>query len=164
MAEQKDFYRRHLPHWQPSDATFHVGFRLDGSLPAEVVERLRAEREEAARELAKVQSSNEEDKKEILQGFHWTQFEKFDELLDGVSLGPRWLAQPEAAAIVQKALHFYDQSRYDLLAYSIMSNHVHVVAVCWRRNSSVGSPDPTPAAEPSERGRNLILDGTGVPS
>jgi hypothetical protein len=37
----KIYYRRHLPHYQPSDATFFVTFRLAGSLPAAVIEKMR---------------------------------------------------------------------------------------------------------------------------
>jgi hypothetical protein len=45
MIKQNIFYRRHLPHYQPSDATFHVVFRLEGSLPLEVITDLKLERE-----------------------------------------------------------------------------------------------------------------------
>jgi hypothetical protein len=40
----KEFYRRHLPHWQPQDAIFFVTFRLKDSLPFEVIEALREEK------------------------------------------------------------------------------------------------------------------------
>jgi hypothetical protein len=43
----KEFYRRHLPHWQPPGAVFFVTFRLKNSLPYEIIETLRAERERA---------------------------------------------------------------------------------------------------------------------
>jgi hypothetical protein len=41
----KEFYRRHLPHWQPREAVFFVTFRLKNSLPDEVIKALREERE-----------------------------------------------------------------------------------------------------------------------
>jgi hypothetical protein len=43
--EYKLFYRRHLPHIQPPGATLFVTFRLAGSIPAEVLQQLRAEAE-----------------------------------------------------------------------------------------------------------------------
>jgi hypothetical protein len=43
----KEFYRRHLPHWQPQGAVFFVTFRLKNSLPHELIESLREERERA---------------------------------------------------------------------------------------------------------------------
>lgn len=47
----KTYYRRHLPHYQPENATYHVVFRLAGSLPATVIESLRLEREQAEQEI-----------------------------------------------------------------------------------------------------------------
>jgi hypothetical protein len=34
------FYRRHLPHWQPTGGTIFLTWRLYGSLPQEALERL----------------------------------------------------------------------------------------------------------------------------
>lgn len=147
------FYHRHLPHWQPPGATYHVTFRLDGSLPRHAVEELRQEREEMEKELAKV--DNEFEKRTIRQKFHWRQFEKFESLLDGATLGPFWLRRPEVAEIVQNALHYYDHTKYDLLAHSIMPNHVHVVFIDVRRVSRPDASDEPGARE---------LDETGVPS
>jgi putative transposase len=42
--------------------------------------------------------------------------------------GPRPLADPRAAEIVQNALLHFDGVRYRLLAWCVMPNHVHVVA------------------------------------
>lgn len=46
----KNFYRRNLPHIQPEGATLFITFRLANSLPKEVVERLRIEKEETEKE------------------------------------------------------------------------------------------------------------------
>ncbi len=51
MIEQKTYYRRHLPHWHPPGAVYHIVFRLAGSLPREVIEEMRLEREREARKL-----------------------------------------------------------------------------------------------------------------
>jgi putative transposase len=136
------FHRRHLPHYQPEGAMYHVVFRLKGSLPAAIIEELRAEREKLGTEVAK--TKNEEEKKRVQHELHWKHFERFDSLLDGSSSGPSWLKQPDIAATVQKSLHHLDGKEYDLFAYCIMLNHVHVVCV-----GQVSRPD---------------LDGTGVPS
>ncbi len=125
MAEQKDFYRRHLPHWQPSDATFHVGFRLDGSLPRRVMEELRQKQEEMEKEIEK--TMNPEERKCLMKDIHWKTFEKYETLLDGTSAGPHWLNKPKVAAIIKEALHYRDVVQYNLLVYSIMPNHVHLV-------------------------------------
>jgi hypothetical protein len=49
----KEFYRRHLPHWQPQNAIFFVTFRLKNSLPDAVIESLREEQERAEHALDK---------------------------------------------------------------------------------------------------------------
>jgi hypothetical protein len=54
-------------------------------------------------------------------------FEQFDTLLDH-SLGKsQWLKEPDVAMIVKEAIHFRDSEAYNLLAYCIMPNHVHIL-------------------------------------
>ena len=45
MQGHREFYRRHLPHWQPAGATLFITFRLASSLPRAVVAALQVERE-----------------------------------------------------------------------------------------------------------------------
>jgi len=54
-------------------------------------------------------------------------FEKWDASLDDEKNGPHWLAQSEIADIVKEAMHYRDGMVFDLHAYCIMSNHVHVI-------------------------------------
>src|SRR5690348_6448680 len=120
----KEFYRRHLPHWQPRNAVFFVTFRLKNSLPDEVIEALREggerERNLLARlpELERMQQNDLEAQPYLA---------RWDVYLDRAEFGPRWLSQPEIAEIVKEALHYRDGNVYDLQAFCIMSNHVHVV-------------------------------------
>jgi hypothetical protein len=125
MNEPKTYYRRHLPHYQPPEAMYHVVFRLAGSLPASVIETLRLEREQA--ECAIEKAENDDERKRLLREYHWSYFERFVEVFDGNSTGPLWLREPAVASIVKEALHYQDGKEYDLLAYCIMPNHVHVV-------------------------------------
>jgi REP element-mobilizing transposase RayT len=50
-----------------------------------------------------------------------------DEILDR-AVGPRHLADTAAAAIVESTLKFFDGDRYELRAWCVMPNHVHVLA------------------------------------
>ena len=43
-------------------------------------------------------------------------------------MGACWLGQPAIADIIVEALHYRDGKQYDLISYSIMPNHVHLVA------------------------------------
>ena len=107
----KQFYRRHLPHWHPQAAVFFVTFRLKNSLPYEIIEALREERERA--------NQNALDEQRY--------FEMWEDYLDRAESGPRWLSQPEIADVVKEALQYRDGKAFDLHAYCIMPNHVHVV-------------------------------------
>lgn len=171
MNRQKSFYRRHLPHYQPIEATFHVVARLAGSLPTQVVEQLREEREQLERGSESIRNTTELQQKR--RGIREKYFERFEDLLNGTSSGPSWLRQPEIATIVQSALHYYDRLKYDLLAYCVMANHVHVIFVCRvsRPDSAENGLKVTDDLDRSDAKRSVEgagvdqnLDGTGVPS
>ncbi len=138
----KTYYKRHLPHYQPEDATFHVVFRLAGSLPYHVVEELREERDRL-RDLLQTGVRNEE-LASLLRKEEWGYFRRFDALLNGTSTGPHWLRKPEIAEIVKEAMHYRDQKFYDLIAFSIMPNHVHMIVENIRSTAFVRRvADPT---------------------
>ena len=46
--------------------------------------------------------------------------------------GECWLRQPEIATVVQSALWHFDGIRYQLLAWVVMPNHVHVLIQVWQ--------------------------------
>jgi REP element-mobilizing transposase RayT len=54
-------------------------------------------------------------------------FQKYEHLLDTAATGPIWLKKKEIAQTVQNALHYHDEQSYDLYAFTIMYNHVHLV-------------------------------------
>ena len=122
----KEYYRRYLPHIQPPEGTFFVTTHLDGSLPKEALLRIKAEHETAIR---RIKDSKEkfETKQEQLINEHKKYFGKYDKLLDDASVGPKWLAEPEVAKVVADSLHFYDNSKYTLICYCIMPNHIHLI-------------------------------------
>jgi putative transposase len=132
MNRHREYYHRHLPHWQPSGATFFVTFRLKGSLPFEVIQVLQEERGREWANLSKL-SKDEQAKQNYLDERRY--FGKWDGLLDKAEFGPRWLSQPEIAEIVKEALYYRDGREYDLFAFCIMSNHVHTVFATLERKS-----------------------------
>jgi len=54
-------------------------------------------------------------------------FEKFEELLDGHTHGPLWLAIPAVAQIVFDAIRYRDGREYRLYSACVMPNHVHLL-------------------------------------
>ncbi len=125
MLEFQIAYRRHLPHIQPPGAILFVTYRLAGSLPANIIAELIAESQAIALRLNEIANSQER-----IRLAHMTQkqqFARWDEALDTSTTGPHWLRRPEIAQIIVDSLHHFDEERYDLDCYSIMSNHTHVV-------------------------------------
>jgi Rad3-related DNA helicase/REP element-mobilizing transposase RayT len=113
----------YLPHWTRDGAVYAITFRLADSLPREVLDSWRTERD------AIVVNGRQQDRpltwKEIrrLDELHSEKVEKY---LDA-GMGECWLRQPSIAKLVEEALKHFDGSRYRLLAWSVMPNHVHVV-------------------------------------
>ncbi len=101
------FYRRNLPHWHPDGKAIFLTWRLYGSLPRKV-----------QMEIAMSHSDPGE------------RFRVLDRRLDSATSGPVWLCDPEIAAYAEyPILRGAELGRYDLYAYVIMPNHVHLVAV-----------------------------------
>ena len=121
----KQFYRRHLPHIQPLGATLFVTFRLAGSVPRSVVEHLSQEAERRQRALDYFNDPEERRRRSYTELNRL--FGKWDAVLDAARTGPSWLRSPEVSRLVSKALHSGDGRGYDLVAFCIMPNHVHLV-------------------------------------
>jgi REP element-mobilizing transposase RayT len=122
MNELKYEYRRKLPHIYPIGAKFFITFCLKGSMPYEIAEQYKKERDTKIDKLTKSgQNAIEEIYKE-----HKRYFAKTDQYLDNST--QKWILQrPEIAKIVTTKLHQLDKDLYDLIAYCVMSNHVHLV-------------------------------------
>ena len=121
--DYRSAYRRNLPHIQPAGATFFVTFRLDGSLPLEVITLWNRKRQW----LKHLKESNGAYYDRVKEDFERAWFQKFESLLDGATCGPVWLRDEEVAAMVAESLHYRDGNVYRLDAFTIMPNHVHTV-------------------------------------
>ena len=125
MENDTIYYRRNMPHIQPGGATFFVTFRLASSLPKEVVIKLKEEHVQNERILRKVKDETERKKK--INDRRKLYFGKFDEILDNATSGQCWLKDGRIVKVVADAIRLHDKKEYDLLAYCIMPNHVHLV-------------------------------------
>ncbi len=126
MKSYKPEYRRYLPHLQPAGVTFFITGRLYGSLPQEALEKLKQDKEAAFNRI-KRECNDEATREEEIRKIHKRHFAKWDHYLDTNSAEPQWLRNPEIASIVMESLHTWDGKSYDLVAYSIMPNHFHLV-------------------------------------
>lgn len=120
------FYRRRLPHWQPENGTFFVTARLAGSLPKKVIIELKESYELKKKQL-KEKGLKGKQLKEALNKCADLYFGKFDHLLDNANSGPTWLKEKAIANIVKNSFHYFDKDRYELICFTIMSNHVHLI-------------------------------------
>lgn len=132
------YHRRILPHIYPPGATLFLTWRLFGSLPLCV----RPEPELANQSAGRA-------------------FLRRDRELDSASAGPLWLKNPRIAQLVAEALRKGDAEfrLYDLIAWVVMPNHVHVVLTPLR-----ALPEVTRWIKGSTaRSANLLLARTGKP-
>jgi len=132
MKDLKPHYRRRLPHYQPKDSILFATFRLANSLPKEIISQLHQEREE--REKAINKESNIEKRLSLIVEEQKRYFGHFDSYLDRISTEIRWLENVHIAKLVYDAILFYNTIEYDVIAFCIMPNHVHLMADMTRKN------------------------------
>ena len=115
------FYKRNLPHLQFRGGEYFVTMRLFGSLPIHVIKDLKMLREQYENRIADGLDRSLRSRIEKLI------FLKYETHLDQNSSGPHWLKRFDIAGLVEESIHFRNKKYFDLYAYCIMSNHVHMV-------------------------------------
>ncbi len=121
----REFYRRHLPHYQPPGATLFITFRLAGSLPAAVLRELDEETRRRERGLLTIADEKERARQKYRLARYM--FARWDDALHSRSSGPFYLRDERVARLVADSLHYRDGRVYTLDAFCLMPNHVHLV-------------------------------------
>ena len=111
------FYRRKLPHLQPAEATFFITFRLFGSIPIPVLNRMRTHFNLVQQGIIERGDLTERERRELLRYETKRQHALADDFLDKNLNAPYWLKQSDIASIVAEAIHFRDERQYELHAY-----------------------------------------------
>ncbi len=113
--------RGYLPHFKREGATYFVTFRLDGTLPQDVLEQFGGERAELERRAGdgELRFADWQRIKELYA-------ERIDAYLDA-GRGACWLNRPDVARLVCDALRYFDGQRYELHPWVVMPNHVHAL-------------------------------------
>ena len=128
MSAFPETYRRNLPHIQRYGSLLFLTYRLNGSLPADVLEQLEKERKENEDRLA--QSQTDPSRHQALRDkIRRRIYVKFDEALNRGDSGPTWLSEPAIARLLKEAILYRHPGQYDLVCFSIMPNHVHQIVV-----------------------------------
>jgi 1-hydroxy-2-methyl-2-(E)-butenyl 4-diphosphate synthase len=121
----------YLPHWKLDGGIYAVTFRLADALPEGVLETLRRKKQILLEKLSSYARSAGSrsvmrqmlDVRAELAGLQQSEIEPELDLGHGSCL----LRNDHNARIVADALKHFDGQRYDLLAWCVMPNHVHVV-------------------------------------
>lgn len=117
-----EYDRGYLPHIRVEGRPYFVTFRLEGTLPQELLRQYQAERDALLRKAnlnGKVSPEDEQRLRELYS-------EKIEAWLDA-GRGECWLKEPRIAQLVAEALRFFHGKRYDLSSWVVMPNHVHVI-------------------------------------
>jgi 1-hydroxy-2-methyl-2-(E)-butenyl 4-diphosphate synthase len=120
-----------LPHWRIPGATYAVTFRVKDSLPASVIKDYEQKKSILLEQITQEkQRAGSRDARDSLRKLH-AEIQTLTETIIEPALhaadGPQPLADPEIAGMMLQALKHFDGERYDLLAWSVMSNHVHAL-------------------------------------
>jgi len=121
-------YRRRLPHIQPPGGTFSITYRLAGSLPKSIIQKLKNEYDGMRLEILGKYNGDENAAHKELSVLRSAHYRKMDRYVDQVLYGPTWLSDPKVAAIVMESLKFIENELkyWTVWSYCIMSNHVHL--------------------------------------
>lgn len=94
--------------------------RLKGSLSNSAIEQLKNIRTQLQN-----RDSNEPEESQIY--VQRKIFKEYENLLDKQVTGPIWLGKKEIANLVEESIQYRNSKLYDLYAYCIMPNHLHLV-------------------------------------
>ena len=135
--------RRALPHWYQTGVTYFVTFRTADSMPAEVIDEWRANRDQWLR----AQGLDADDPTWKLRLLHLprelqSEYSRkfngeFHRLLDS-GHGECLLRHPDVREVVVSALKYFDGQRYHLAAFVVMPNHVHLLLGLIGDNTTTG--------------------------
>lgn len=120
------FHRSVLPHLTPVGRTFFVTWRCKDALPVKIIRSLKAKYD---REVERILLHEKDYQKQehLINRARYRFFKNYECQLDQAPYGACHLKKTEVASIVMNKIHAYDGVYYDLIAYSIMPNHCHVV-------------------------------------
>jgi putative transposase len=121
---QKGWYSRgYLPHLDVVGEIQAVTFRLGDALPSSIIERWRKEIAGSAG----LQTGESESERRRSGDQRSQRLRLLIARYEDAGHGSCMLRDPACAMIVQNALLFFDNERYQLMEWCIMPNHVHVL-------------------------------------
>ncbi|HEY5894223.1 MAG TPA: transposase [Chthoniobacterales bacterium] len=111
-----------LPHWQQQGAVYFVTFRLGDAVPTHLRDDWLAERDIWL-------SHHPEPWTDTIEREYHERFSSSIEQWLDAGHGSCVLARTECAQLVDDSVRFFDGSRYSLVSFIIMPNHVHALFI-----------------------------------
>jgi REP element-mobilizing transposase RayT len=112
--------RGRLPHWHVPNGLYFITYRLAGSLPRHIEDEIASLRSSLV--IARERDFDGKDARLIEREIF-----KITEAQLHMSGGECWLRNNEVAQTVAASFEHRDGHEYDMLAYAVMPNHVHLV-------------------------------------
>ena len=122
----RTYYKHNMPHFTPIGGTFFITFRTKDSVPAKVMQRIRFDYTDEIKRIKHKRLPLSTMTLKIRKA-RYRYFQKYDNILDDSAKQNYPLADPEVAKILVDKLHELDGKLYDLIAYCVMPNHVHLL-------------------------------------
>ena len=114
----KNFFKRHLPHLHFNEGIYFITSRLYD--PSNFYSSMAS-------------GSNEIDSKDEFK----THFEEYDNYLHKIKSSIHYFDDYSVASILKNEFHNLDNLEYELIAYTIMSNHFHLIFNLLNGNSGI---------------------------
>jgi REP element-mobilizing transposase RayT len=119
------YYKRNLPHFLPEGYAFFVTIRLANTIPKNVYEEIKAKYN---LELKRIMGyDNNEKKNEEYKNLRNSVFQRYESILDKADFGRDWLRNEKIATILENSFFYNNKKKYDLIAFTIMPNHSHLI-------------------------------------
>ena len=119
-------YKRNLPHILPDDGVFFITYRINNSLPLNVLIGLKSEYEKEVKS-AKAAVLNSKLLNSRLNEIYDEYFYEFDSLLDRYVNNFDLSVNEKLSKIIADSIYYLDNKNYKLICYCIMPNHVHLI-------------------------------------
>jgi REP element-mobilizing transposase RayT len=118
------YYSHNLPHLFDINKPVFVTYRLRFTMPKSILDELIKRKIEWFDE---IKSLEYKEKQQYIAEQNNVFFTWYDELIAKSEEIPNFLHRPDIRDIISASFRFFDNQRYQLLAYCIMPNHVHVL-------------------------------------
>ena len=156
----KTFYRRNLLHITLNQKAYLITFWLHKSVPTDVMKMIKSNYDSECRLLLNIKEVNFRKKK--IYDLQKKYFGIFDGYLDKSESNGKYLNDMRIANMISESIKYRDKKEYELLAYSIMPNHVHLVIYVERFVKPLHKILQSLKRHTARQG-NIILNRTGNP-